>query len=145
VIIGGLAVTLHGSALLTEDIDVMYGREAENIERLAAALAGLEVRLRGVPDDLPFKPDAKTLMAGQNFTFTTQYGPFDVLAYADGAPSYSDLRERAVRMEFDAREVLVASLDDLIAMKAAAGRSKDLRAIDDLEAIRELESREEFD
>ncbi len=138
-IIGGVAVTLHGSALLTQDTDVMYGREPENIERLASALAGLDVRLRGVPDDLPFKPDVKTLRAGQNFTFTSKYGPLDVLAYADGAPEYAQLRDHAVSMEFGDREVFVASLDDLIAMKAAAGRSKDLRAIDDLEAIRQLD------
>jgi hypothetical protein len=134
-----VAVTLHGSALLTRDTDVMYDREAENVERLAVALAGLEVRLRGVPEDLPFKPDARTLRAGQNFTFDSKFGPLDLLGYADGAPSYDDLRDHAVRMEFGDREVLVASVDDLIAMKAAAGRSKDLRAIDDLEAIRQLD------
>ena len=142
-IIGGVAVTLHGSALLTRDIDVFYDRAAENIERLAAALATLEVRLRDVPDDLPFRPDARTLRAGQNFTFTSKYGALDLLASADGAPSYGDLRDRAVHMEFGDRHVLVASVDDLIAMKAAAGRPKDLRAIDDLEAIRELQSRGE--
>ena len=133
---------MHGSALLTDDTDVMYDHSAENIDRLATALAGLEVQLRGAPDDLPFKPDAKTLMAGQNFTFTTKYGPLDVLSNAYGAPSYAELRDHAVRMEFAGGEVLVASLDDLIAMKAAAGRSKDLRAIDDLEAIRQLEQSE---
>jgi hypothetical protein len=134
-----VAVTLHGSALLTRDTDVMYDSEAENIERLAVALAGLEVRLRGVPEDLPFKPDPRTLRAGQNFTFDSKFGPLDLLGYADGAPSYDDLRNHAVRMELGDREVLVASVDDLIAMKAAAGRSKDLRAIDDLEAIRQLD------
>ena len=47
VVIGGVALNLHGSALITSDTDVMYARDAENVGRLASALAQLDVRLRG--------------------------------------------------------------------------------------------------
>ena len=38
VIVGGLAATIHGSARLTQDIDLVYSRSSANIERLVAAL-----------------------------------------------------------------------------------------------------------
>ena len=143
VVIGGVALGLYGSVLATLDTDVMYARDVENIERLAAALGSLQVRLRGAPADLPFRPDAKTIRAGMNFTFTSDSGDLDVLGEVDGISSYERLRTRARVMELGGRDVLVASVQDLISMKQAAGRTKDKRGLDDLAAILELESRGE--
>jgi hypothetical protein len=143
VVIGGVAMGLHGSALITYDTDVMYARDRENIERLATALAELQVRLRGVPADVPFGPDAKTLQAGMNFTFSSDAGDLDILAEVDGIPSYESVRTRARIMRIGGQDVHVASVQDLIAMKQAAGRPKDLRGLDDLAAILELEGRGE--
>ena len=39
IVIGGVAATVHGSSQLTNDLDVVYAREPEDIARLAAALA----------------------------------------------------------------------------------------------------------
>lgn len=141
--IGGVALSLHGSSLVTSDTDILYARDLANVERLATALGGLDVRLRGVPEELPFVPDARTLRAGMNFTFTCRYGDLDILGEVAGLTNYEGVRSRARVMRLDNRDVRVASVDDLIAMKAAAGRPKDLRAIDDLAAIRELELRGE--
>lgn len=141
VLIGGVALGLHGSALVTYDTDVMYARDHTNIERLAAALGSLEVRLRGVPEDLPFRPDAKTLQAGLNFTFTSGSGDLDVFGEVKGVSSYEGLRTRARVMRLGGQDIHVASVQDLIEMKSAAGRRKDLRGLDDLAAILELESR----
>jgi predicted nucleotidyltransferase len=143
VVIGGVALNLHGSALITSDTDVMYARDAENVGRLASALAQLDVRLRGAPADLPFHPDAKTLRAGMNFTFTSRFGDLDVLGEVAGITSYEGLRTRARLMRLGGRDVPVANVHDLIAMKRAAGRTKDLRGLDDLAAILELENRGE--
>ena len=138
VVIGGVALTLHGSALITADTDVMYYRTADNVQRLATVLSELDVRLREAPHDLPFEPDVRTLRARQNFTFTTKYGDLDLLGQVDGVPSYQRLRKGARRLKLGKRTVLVAEIEDLIAMKAAASRPKDLRALDDLEAMRRL-------
>lgn len=138
-VIGGIALTLHGSALITADTDAMYDRTAENVERLAGVLADLEVRLREAPDDLPFKPDVRTLRAGNNFTFTTKFGDLDLMGQVDGIASYQQLRKSAKRLKLGKRTLLVAGIEDLIAMKTAAGRNKDLRGLDDLEALRRLE------
>src|SRR5262245_55271583 len=79
VLIGGLAGVIHGSSYPTYDVDVAYGRSGENLERLASALRELEATLRRAPRDLPFVLDARTLQAGQNFTFDTKYGKLDIL------------------------------------------------------------------
>jgi hypothetical protein len=125
VVIGGLAGIAQGSVLPSFDLDIAYARDRENFERLAATLVELGATLRGAPANLPFTPDAKTIESGMHFTFDTRYGSFDILADPDGAPRYRELKEAAVRTEIDGEEVLVASLDHLIAMKEASGCDRD--------------------
>ena len=125
VVIGGIAGGSYGSAYGTFDVDVAYARDQENLKRLSMVLIDLGAELRGAPAGLPFTPDAETLAAGANFTFTTRFGSLDVLADPTGAPSYGELRARATTITVAGRDVRVASLDHLIAMKEAAGRPKD--------------------
>lgn len=125
VLIGGLAGGAHGSAYPTYDVDVMYARDRQNLERIASVLADLGATLRGAPHDLPFLLDAKTLEAGGNFTFATRLGSVDLLAYPSGAPPYEKVRDDAVTIDVAGHSIRVASLDHLIAMKEAAGRTKD--------------------
>jgi hypothetical protein len=125
VVIGGLAGIAQGSVLPSFDLDIAYARDRKNLERLAATLLELGATLRGAPADLPFTPDAKTIEGGMNFAFDTPYGSFDILSDPDGAPRYAELEKAAVRTELDGEQVLVASLDHLIAMKEASGREKD--------------------
>lgn len=99
----------------------------------------LGARLRGVTDDVPFVPDGRILRRTRVLTLDTPDGMLDVLAAPDGSPPYESLRERAIRADLDGIEVQVASLDDLIAMKKAAGRPKDLVAVEELEAIQRLQ------
>ena len=63
-VVGGIAGVAHGAARATYDLDVVYGRGPENLERLASALADLSPYLRGAPPGLPFRFDARTLRAG---------------------------------------------------------------------------------
>jgi hypothetical protein len=49
ILVGGLAATVHGSARVTYDIDVVYSRDPDNIQRLVQALRPLEPYLRGAP------------------------------------------------------------------------------------------------
>lgn len=125
VLIGGLAGIAHGSSYPTYDLDIMYSRDRENLDRLAALLRKLGATLRGSPPDLPFLIDADSLEEGGNFTFDTPHGALDILASPEGAPKYGDVKSAAGEIDFSGRRVLVASLDHLIAMKDAAGRDKD--------------------
>jgi hypothetical protein len=139
VAIGGFASQLHGSPSLTGDTDVCYARDVKNLERLALALRDLKASLRGAPKDLPFKLDAPTLEAGDHFTFDTTAGALDVLGHPSGIPGgYEELERAAAEMEIaPGLAVLVASIDDLIRMKRAAGRPKDLIEVEVLGALRD--------
>ena len=134
VVIGGIAAAARGSPSATFDLDVCYARDDENLERLAAALQELAARLRGAPEDVPFLFDAATLKAGDHFTFQTSAGALDCLA---GTRGFDDLNSNASRLEIAGREVAVASIDDLIRMKRAAGRPKDFIEVEVLTALRD--------
>jgi hypothetical protein len=125
VVVGGVAGGAHGSSYPTFDLDIAYARDRENLERLARVLTGLGAALRGAPPNLPFHPDADTLQAGAQFTFTTRFGPLGILGRPDGSPPYPELRGSATIADVRGRAVKVASLDHLIAMKEASGRTKD--------------------
>jgi hypothetical protein len=125
VLIGGQAGISHGSTYPSYDLDVVYGRGRDNVARLVAALGEIGVRLRGAPADLPFQLDVRTIENGANFTFETPYGDLDVLADAAGMGTYDELRSASLEREVFGHLVRVASIDHLIAMKTAAGRTKD--------------------
>jgi hypothetical protein len=126
VLIGGLGGIARGSSYPSYDVDVAYGRDRDNLKRLAAALRELSATLRGAPPDVPFLLDAKTLENGQHFIFDTPYGSFDILADPEGAPSYVELKRASGRpLLVEGVAIHVASLDHLIAMKEASGRTKD--------------------
>ena len=137
VVVGGVAAVILGSPSLTMDLDICYARDPENLVALAAVLGDAHSRLRGVTDDVPFKLDAATLAAGSAFTFTTDLGDLDVIATPAGTQGFDDLVRDATPVEIGGRTVLVASIDDLIRMKLAAGRPKDRVEVEILGALRE--------
>jgi len=137
VLIGGVAANVHGSATVTNDIDICYARDRENVGALVAALRDMEAGLRGVPEGLPFILDEKTILNGVNFTFTTVYGPFDCLGEPSGVRGFDELFHNAIEVDLDGWPVAVAALQDLIRMKLAAGRPKDLLMVEELGALQE--------
>lgn len=137
VVIGGLGGRLHGSPTVTNDLDVCYERSTENLVRLASALRELRAELRGVDEEVPFRLDAETLAAGDHIAFATTAGDLDVLGTPAGVRGFGELAGRAVPFDLDGLTVLVASIDDLIRMKRAAGRRKDLIEVEVLAALRD--------
>jgi hypothetical protein len=136
-VIGGFAATAHGSAYLTVDLDVVYRRTPENLERLVAALADLEPYLRGAPPGLPFRLDVATLERGLNFTLTTSAGALDLIGEATGGGTYEALLPRSELRDILGLECRFVDLETLIRLKRAAGRPKDLERVAELEALRE--------
>jgi hypothetical protein len=143
VLIGGLAAVVLGSSYSTFDLDVAYARDRANLERLSEALRELGATLRGAPPRVPFRVDADTLEAGLNFTFETRVGNVDVFGEPTGGPAYDELRRRSSVERIEGVEIRVASIDHLIAMKEAAGRTKDRLLASELRALSDILRRPE--
>jgi hypothetical protein len=137
IVVGGAAAIAHGSARLTQDLDIVYMRSAANLERLTKALADYKPYLRGVPAGLPFVWDATTLAQGLNFTLVTSLGDIDLWGEIPGGGAYEDLSEGAIELQVFQTRCLCLSRSQLIRAKRAAGRPKDLEALAELEAIEE--------
>jgi predicted nucleotidyltransferase len=137
IIVGGAAATAHGAARLTQDLDIVYRRDAENLKRLAAALSPHEPYLRGAPPDLPFLFDAETLRRGLNFTLTSKLGDVDLLGEIAGGGAHDDLLPDSIEIELFGIRCRCLGLRKLIEVKRAAGRPKDFEAIAELEALLE--------
>lgn len=137
-LVGGLAAVVHGSARLTQDIDVVYDRSPENIGRLVAALSDLRPYPRGAPPGLPFDWSEATIARGLNFTLATTAGAIDLLGEIPGGPSYADLAAHTIEVDLFGSRCRCLDLSALIRTKVAAGRPKDLEAIAELEALRRL-------
>ena len=137
ILVGGVAARAHGSARITQDVDVSYSRAEPNLARLVAALAPLRPYLRGAPTGLPFDWSVATLRAGLNFTLTTAAGDLDLLGEIAGGGRYEDLLPHTIAVTVFGREIRLLDLPWLIRVKRAAGRPKDLEVIAELEALAE--------
>lgn len=135
IVIGGVAATIHGSARSTLDVDVVYRRTPENIRRLVQALTPHRPYLRGAPPGLPFRWDEVTIQRGLNFTLTTALGDLDTLGEIVGGGGYDALLPDTEVVRAFGIECRLLSLARLIDVKRAAGRTKDLEAIAELETI----------
>lgn len=142
VLVGGVAAAVQGATRLTFDIDLCYGRNQENLERLASALAPFHPYLRGADPGLPFTLDVRTLGSGLNFTLTTEIGDIDLFGELRGLGSYEDVRQYSQTLKLFGLPCQVLTLEGLILNKKAVGRPKDLDALRELEALRELKQRE---
>lgn len=137
IIVGGLAAIVHGSARLTEDLDVVYRRDPGNVTRLVDSLAPLSPYLRGAPPGLPFKWEPETVLRGLNFTLSTPLGPLDVLGEITLGGTYEELLPYSESIELFDVQCLCVGLRRLIDVKRAAGRPKDFESIAELEALLE--------
>jgi predicted nucleotidyltransferase len=135
ILVGGAAATAHGSARLTQDLDIVYRRSDENVRRLVSALAPHKPYLRGAPPGLPFVWDARTIHHGLNFTLTTDLGAIDLLGEIVGGGQYEDLLPDCITIKVFGSACQCLSLERLIQVKRAAGRPRDLEAVAELEAI----------
>jgi hypothetical protein len=140
VAIGGWAVIGHGSTRNTLDVDFVAASDAGNLSRLEAALAELDAQLWGVDAHLlGIDLDARTLADGGNFTLVTRAGGLDFFNEVPGGAPYDQVRARSMAADLgDGLQIRIAAIDDLIAMKRAAGRPQDVR---DIATLTDIERR----
>lgn len=143
VVIGGFAGNVLGTPTITNDLDICHGRStAERRGALVAALEQISAVPPESPADVPFVLDEKTLELGDSFRFTTTHGNLDCLATPAGTTGYSDLARNATSMDLgEGLRVAFASIDDLMRMKRASARPKDLIELEVLAAVAEERKR----
>ena len=141
VVIGGVAVVLQAMPRFTKDLDICYSTAQDNLDALGGVLVALKARLRGTPEEVPFVPDGRTLRQTQIMCLTTLVGDIDLLVNPDGAPAYDTLHRRADIMSLGGHDVRFASIEDMLAMKRAAGRPQDLVDIESLQAAQSIARR----
>ena len=135
VVVGGLAVNAWGAVRGTKDVDVVIAPEIDNLKRVAkvAVEAGGRVQkgeaLLGSAISI-----ASALASGEQVAIETDLGRLDVVQGLDGVPSYAELRSRASEAKILGVAVAVCSIEDLKGMKRAAGRTRDLADLEDLDA-----------
>ena len=140
VVVGGLAVNAHGVIRATKDVDICPETERTNLARLAALLRDLDAVQVGMEDfdaaEMPFDPtNVDDLAQGGNFRVATRLGNLDIMQWLSGVPgdlAYPTLAADAILVELSGFEVRVCSLEQLRAMKRAAGRPQDLQDLADL-------------
>ena len=136
VIVGGVAGTLHGSPLVTGDLDIVPARDDGNIRRLLTALDGLGAYYRE-QGGRRLRPSASHLASDGHQLLRTAAGRLDVLGTVSGR-DFDSLAPHSVSMDLGGMTVRVVDLETLIELKRAAGRPKDQVAVMTLEAIRKL-------
>jgi hypothetical protein len=134
ILIGGLAVGVHGVVRATRDMDIVPDPDPANHERLAAVLRALDAQQIGVATELlPYRAtDPEGLAAGGSFQLATVYGQLDVLQESEVIPSFATLAEDAIEIDWRGQCIRVCSLERLRGMKRAADRPLDRL---DLEAL----------
>jgi hypothetical protein len=140
IVVGAIAAIAQGGPFITQDLDVTPAREPANLGRLEAALRQLDARLL-IPNDpagIEFPIEARFLGSVDSWTLETPSGDVDLLFAPSGTSGYDDLKRGALTVELWGHDVLVASLPDIIRMKEAAGRPKDLAQIPALRQTLEL-------
>ena len=135
VVVGGLALNAWGVIRGTKDVDVVVAPEPDNLKRVADVAVDANGRVQQGEALLGSAFSiAAALAEGDQVAIETDLGRLDVVQGLDGVPSFADLRSRATEAEILGSKVWVCSLDDLKAMKRAAGRTRDLADLEDLDA-----------
>lgn len=140
VIVGGVAVALHGGPRVTFDLDVVPSLAPTSWQAAVDLLWSLGARPR-IPEPLERLRDVDQVRRWRRekgmlaLNFRTADGSTEVDLLVGESEAFDELRQRAVEVTIDQRTFLVASIDDLIAMKQRAGRPGDLLDITELRNI----------
>lgn len=141
VIVGGFGGMLHGSSLVTRDLDVCAVLTASNVEKLRSAFRDLHPVHRHTPQRISFLDNPEPAVALKNLYLQTDLGPLDLMSSITGVGDFDRVASQSIEVTLFGARVRVIGLEDLIAAKVAMGREKDLLAAKELRAIREKESR----
>jgi hypothetical protein len=140
-VVGGVAVVLHGYLRTTLDLDLVLQLDRDNLERALKAFGDLGF-LPQVPLPLNSFADEQnrdTWFREKNMTVFSLWQPdhpgFAVDLFVREPFDFDAVYRRALRVPLQGVQVTVVSRNDLLDMKRATGRARDL---EDIEALSEL-------
>ena len=143
-LIGGLAVSLHGVERATMDIDITVAMQPKNLNKLIACAESLELKpvlpiplssLKNI-EQLKQWHQEKNLLAFALQTEEIAGVTLDILLFPP--IEFSKMQQNVTQFDIGNIKVNVASIDDLIALKRAAGRAIDLSDIEHLNKLKHL-------
>ena len=124
IVVGGVAAVLHGAPVTTRDLDIVPRLTAENTERLAGALVGLDALIRD-PAGRRLQPTRRALGGTGQVLLSTRLGPLDSLGTLHDGRGFDDLESHTVLVTDGRSTIRVVDLATLIEIKTRAGRPKD--------------------
>jgi hypothetical protein len=140
-VVGGVAVVLHGHPRFTADLDLVVALDPGNAARALAALGRLGYRPRDPVDAAQFADPSvrQRWMDEKGLTVFTLWSPAhpatEVDLFVREPFPFDEAWARATTIDLGGVRVPVASIEDLVALKRAAGRPKDLEDVRVLEAL----------
>lgn len=135
VVVGGLALGAWGVVRGTKDVDIVVSSDPENLKRVATVAVEIHGHVQTGESFFSSAPSiASQLASGEQVTIETDLGRLDVVQGLDGVPAYDELHARSTETEVLGVNVAVCSVSDLKEMKRAAGRTRDLADLEDLDA-----------
>jgi predicted nucleotidyltransferase len=135
VVVGGVAAVLHGSSMVTRDLDVCAPLSGTTLEKLREVLRDLHPVHRISTPGISFLENPAPGVSVQNLYLQTDLGALDLLGSITGVGDFEQVRASAVEVSLFGRAVKVIGLDALIKAKESVGRQKDLLAAMELRAI----------
>lgn len=140
-VVGGVAVNLHGIQRATADLDLIVALDSSNLDKFVKAMNSLGYKPK-VPVRAEDFCDPKNRQRWREekgmkvFSFYNPSDPFvlvDVFVY-EPMPFDEMNRRKDRRVAFDV-SIPIASIEDMITLKKEAGRPKDMF---DLDALKEV-------
>ncbi len=143
-IVGGVAVNLHGHRRFTADVDILLALDEENLEKMTALMHAMKYveRLPIELKELNNQEKVKQLLEEKGMTAYTFLSNgrerIDVDVLASASLSFDSYDQHKVMLDIDeAVQVPVVSINDLISLKKEANRAKD---IEDIKILLELKT-----
>ena len=142
VVVGGLAVVLHGYPRLTADVDIVLDLEPVSARKAMEALKAIGLKARAPVDPVAFADPVQreSWIADKGMTVFSLYSTANHLLILDlfvrDPIPFEELWSRSKMIDLGGAKIRVASIDDLIAMKRAVARPQDLSDIEALEALK---------
>lgn len=130
VLAGGLACVVHGSPLVTQDVDICVFFDDLQIAKLREALKDLDPKFRMNPNFKPsFLDHPKRSSELKNIYLETSLGILDMMSELQPVGDFQAVSRSAVTIRLYGHDCKVVSLEDLISIKEMMSRPKDKEAL----------------